>query len=336
MSTELPVVLRWLITIPALVWGAYYFVRATKQGRFIALAFLVIILYGWVIESQDIRSSHGYDYHQLLFMLGSPPDWVPLSICVSWASLIFIVMTTSDRLGLPWWQRPLVDGLIAVSTDLVGDPVASNTRFVGNLLGDCASATGRAVGGIGVWTWCVPSSAPGVWLTVPYDNFIGWFLVVALISFGIRAAREMLHADGCSTLQQIGLLLAIAGASAAAVFALLWIDMRLFNGPVAAPVVFGLVMLTPLVLLIVHARRLRVDNRFDLGLVLMPLVSLASSLVTFFRYGIGRDHWPAWAILLVVTALASAGLVLLPYVKRLGARLSPAQAAAPASSRGSA
>jgi hypothetical protein len=314
---ELPVALRWWITIPALLWAAYYFVRARREGRYLAIAYLVIIAYGLLIESTDIRSTHGYDYAQLLFMIGSPPNWVPLSICVSWAAIIFIVMMTSDRLGLPWYQRPLVDGLIAVSTDLVGDPVFSNTRYVESLVQNCADSAGPLAGGIGVWTWCVPPNEPATWLTVPYDNFVGWFVVVAAMSFGIRLCREKWNAERRGALQQLLMLLAAAGGAAVSVFAILWVYMRVFNGPIAAPLVFALVLLGPLGLLALHARRLNIDNRFDLGIVLMPLFSLASGVFIFFQRAIDREHWPLWSVMIIAAALGSALLVLLPYLGTL-------------------
>jgi len=315
---DLPVALRWWIVIPALLWAAYYFVRASRQGgRFLAFAYLVMIPYGLLIESTDIRSTHGYDYAQLPFMIGSPPNWVPLSICVSWAAIIFIVMTTSDRLGLRWWQRPLVDGLLAVSTDLVGDPVFSNTKLIESLAENCASSAGPVAGGIGVWTWCVTPGESAVWLDIPNGNFVGWFMVVAAMSFAIRLCRQKWNADGRGGVAQLAMALAAAAGAAAAVFAILWVYSRAFSGPVLAPVGFAAVLLVPVVLLIAQAKRLELNHRFDLGLVLMPLVSLVSGIYIFFRYDIDRAHEPVWGLLLVVTAVASAFLLMLPYLGRL-------------------
>lgn len=312
---DLTLSMRLGFTVPAFLWAAYYFYRATKQSRWVALGLLVIVGYALLIEATDIRTTHGYVYANLPPMVGSPPGWVPLSICVSWAAIIFIAMTTSDRLGLPWYQRPLTDGLVAVATDLVGDPVFSNTR---RLLADvpCFGAASAPEGGLGLWTWCVSASQPASWITVPYGNFFGWFLVVAALSFFYRLGAERMGGGERAWPKQLLMLIVLGGAAALAVFALLFVyDAAIPAGAEAA--VFWGTMLLSLMLIVLRGRRLNVQNRFDLGIVLMPLFTLMFSLYVFFSRGIDRASWPGSAVLVCVAAVFSASLLLLPYARAL-------------------
>ena len=73
------------------------------------------------LEAASIKIVHEYDYANLWFMFGSSPDWVPYSVGLGWASMVYVGMQTSDRVGLPWWQRPFLDGAVATVLDLVLD-----------------------------------------------------------------------------------------------------------------------------------------------------------------------------------------------------------------------
>jgi len=94
---------------------------------------------------------------------------VPLFIFVAWINIAYLAMATSTlALGRSRWWLALVDGALAVSWDAMVDPLAVRA---------------------GYWAWVGPGNLYGV----PWTNFLGWFLVVALFSWIVRDvwAREI-------------------------------------------------------------------------------------------------------------------------------------------------
>lgn len=311
---DLPLSFRIMFCVPSFLWAAYFFRRATRQGRYIAIAFVVTVMYGFGIEYFDMRSAHSYDYARMLVMLGKWPLWVPLSVCLSWAVILLISSSLSDRLGLPWYQRPLVDGLFATLLDMSGDPVFSNSRHVATLARSCADATSMPFGGIGVWTWCVPEGIP-LWFTVPLGNFFGWFLVIAIFSFLLRFGQVKLNATNRPWPVQVGMLVAVALASAV----LVELSLKVFSLiPVRLTVfVLAATLLLPVILIAAQRHKLNFRNPVDWGLVLMPLSGNASAVYIYFHYHIDQAMGTTWAALMVVTALASTAITLLPFAGTL-------------------
>lgn len=306
--------------VPTFALGVYYFLRAMRIGRYDAIAFLACCVYGMVVEKFAIRTTESYSYADLWFMLGQSPNWVPYSIGVTWAMVIFIVMRTSDRLGLPWGARPLFDGALATTLDLVIDPVSSASRWVEQSGTSCMNDTTPLFGGFGVWTWCVPTGDRALWFTIPLANFLGWFAVVAAISFTLRAGREWLKADRWSAAAQAALLLGLAALA----FGMLKGAARFYQhemlGATGQSVLLAGLLLAPLVYVAVGWRRWNYRNPRDLGLLLMPIYAWGGGVGSFFLTGIDREWWPAAAVRLVLAALVGVGLYLLPYAGRLRRR----------------
>lgn len=94
---------------------------------------------------------------------------VPVFIFIAWIHIGYLAIATTT-LGLgrsKLWLAPL-DGLIAAAWDLMVDPLAVRAGF---------------------WTW---QASPGFY-GVPITNFLGWFLVVTLLSLAARSvwARDV-------------------------------------------------------------------------------------------------------------------------------------------------
>ncbi len=316
-----------LITTPTLLLGVYYFVRSRRLGPLMMLIFLTGIVYGISVEMLDIRTTETYFYTDLLLMLGRDPNWVPFSVGVSWACLMFVMMTTSDRLGAPAMLRPLLDGTLAMCVDLVMDPVASASVRVTAIKDSCAFTPAVEFGGRGMWTWCVPQDAPALWFTVPISNFVGWFLVVSCFSAAVRIVRGPLRGAARPWPVQLGLLLAAAAVAGLLVLSAAWVYPRVLSTGVRQWSVFALMLVGPLAGLVVSRTRLNRSNPRDLGLLALPLVILVSETVTFFRRGIDSPHWPGSALLLVACALLSAALLWLPYSGRASADTASSRAA---------
>ncbi len=89
---------------------------------------------------------------------------VPFFILIAWIHIGYLTMATTT-LGFGRsspWLAPL-DGVLAVAWDLIVDPLAVRAGF---------------------WVWF----SPGGFYGVPVSNFLGWFLVVTLMSLVVRSA----------------------------------------------------------------------------------------------------------------------------------------------------
>jgi uncharacterized membrane protein len=90
---------------------------------------------------------------------------VPLCIGVAWSCIIYSSMEFSDASNLPYWTRPVLDGLLALNIDLALDAVAIR---------------------LGFWDW--GQGLGFQYFGVPYANFWAWFWVVCSFSLGYRLA----------------------------------------------------------------------------------------------------------------------------------------------------
>lgn len=309
-----------IITAPTLLLGAYYLRRSAQVSRFMLLSFLVSVAYGIGVELLDIRTTETYFYTDLLLMVGRDPNWVPFSVGVSWACILFIVMLTSDRLALPVLLRPAFDGALALSLDFVMDPVASASVWVPRLGATCSTVTSAPFGGIGMWTWCVPEGASALWYNVPIANFIGWFLVVACVSAALRIVRGPLRGPERGWPLQLVLIIASAVVAGLTVLGSAWAYPYIFPTATVQFVVLAILFVAPIVAVVLLRSRLRFDNPLDKGLLLLPALILVSELVSFFRHDIDRAHWPTAASLIIAMAVLSAALLVLPYAQALGDR----------------
>jgi hypothetical protein len=313
-----------VLTGPAFLMMAYYFWRAKKLGTLTMLTFLLGIGYGLSLELFDIRKGEAYFYTDLRLMVGSAPNWVPLFIGVCWGGILFVAMQTSDRLGLPVRLRPLYDGALAMSLDLVLDPSASNSVFVAKTGVTCSASTNQPFGGMGLWTWCVPENHEALWFSVPVSNFIGWFMVIALASAAVRIVRGPLHAESRPALVQLLMLAAGFAVSAIGLVVTLELLLRVMGIGIGQDIVLAALVLLPLVIVVVMRQRLNFDNRLDVGLLIVPAYLLLWEAGTFFVEGIDRASWPGSAALLVASVLFSALLWLMPSLRRLRPAVAPA------------
>src|SRR6266705_3360621 len=87
---------------------------------------------------------------------------VPIFIFIAWIHVGYLaIASTTAALGRSTlWLAP-VDGLVATAWDLLVDPVAVRSQF---------------------WKWLSPAALYGV----PISNFVGWFVVVTVLSLAAR------------------------------------------------------------------------------------------------------------------------------------------------------
>lgn len=139
--------------------------HAWKQGTANVLRLLAGIVYGVLLELATIRQLDAYHYGRFLIMILN----VPLCIGVAWSCVIYSSMEFSDASSVPYWARPILDGLLALNIDLALDVIAIR---------------------LGFWDW--GQGLKFQYFGVPYANFWAWFWVVFSFSLGYRllAHRE--------------------------------------------------------------------------------------------------------------------------------------------------
>ncbi|NUQ83499.1 MAG: carotenoid biosynthesis protein [Anaerolineales bacterium] len=133
--------------------------HAWKHGAGNLLRLFAGILFGVSLELATIRQLNAYEYGRFLIMILD----VPLCIGVAWGCILYSVMQFSDGSNLPYFARPVLDGLLALNIDLALDAVA--IRF-------------------GFWDW--GQGLDFQYFGVPYANFWAWFWVIFFFSLGWR------------------------------------------------------------------------------------------------------------------------------------------------------
>jgi uncharacterized membrane protein len=137
--------------------------HAWKHGTANLLKLFVGTAFGVLLELASIRQLNAYHYGQFLFMVLD----VPLCIGIAWSCIIYAVMEFSDGSSLPYWTRPILDGLLALNIDLALDTIAIR---------------------LGFWDW--GQGLHFQYFGVPYANFWAWFWVVSSFSLGYRLLAQ--------------------------------------------------------------------------------------------------------------------------------------------------
>ena len=178
--------------------------HAWKQGVTNLLRLFAGIFFGVILELATIRQLHAYSYGHFLLMILD----VPLCIGIAWSNIIYSSMEFSDASDLPYWARPILDGLLALNIDLALDAVAIR---------------------LGFWHW--GQGLDFQYFGVPYANFWAWFWVVFSFSLGYRllAHREAWMVRWLSPLLAVIVgLVGVLGANAMIAFEVPLEDHKIF------------------------------------------------------------------------------------------------------------
>ncbi|HXF83855.1 MAG TPA: carotenoid biosynthesis protein [Anaerolineales bacterium] len=133
--------------------------HAWKHGAAKWLRLFAGILFGVSLELATIRQLSAYEYGKFLIMILD----VPLCIGIAWSCILYASMEFSDASNLPYFVRPVLDGLLALNLDLALDAVAIR---------------------LGFWDW--GQGLKFQYFGVPYANFWAWFWVIFFFSLGYR------------------------------------------------------------------------------------------------------------------------------------------------------
>lgn len=142
------------------------------------------MLFGVLLELATIRQLNAYEYGRFFIMVLD----VPLCIGVAWSCILYSAMEFSDASNLPYWTRPILDGLLALNIDLALDAVA--IRF-------------------GFWDW--GQGLNFQYFGVPYANFWAWFWVIFFFSLGYRLFARRNDWIGTWISPLLGLVIGLAG-----------------------------------------------------------------------------------------------------------------------------
>jgi hypothetical protein len=316
----------WVTSIGAAVFALFCLVLAYRnsESRFLALATVAAGLYAVYFELKNVSETHDYFYIETPWMLGDAPGWVPLGICLSWASIFFVTTKTTDLLAIPWYQRPFLAGLLAVLLDFVGDPIVS-ARCVDPPGRECfGHASPTTEGGVGLWIWSVPPDSSS-WMNVPLGNYVGWIVVVAVLGFAVRSVDLLIRASSRGLLMQLAILAVTVSAAGFVAVKILRAYSFLSDQGVSEWLMLGSLLAVPTALLFRERRRLNVDNPLKgwlvWGLLLLPILSYLSPWIYFFALGVHqRFSMPQILVMAGITAL---GLVLfvLPHVGWIATRI---------------
>jgi hypothetical protein len=132
-----------------------------------------------------------YPSDAFLIMVADIPLWVILG----WASIIHASRRTAAALGFGPVLGPLAAGLLAATIDFALDPLAN---------------------ALGYWTWVVSHSTSQGLLQVfgvPFDNYLGWMMIVGGLSLTLDIACDLSTKWGSRMPIQVACLLgAVIGA----------------------------------------------------------------------------------------------------------------------------
>jgi Carotenoid biosynthesis protein len=236
-------------------------IHAKKKLRWLSTLFWATA-FGLVVETLIVKtantSSTHYTYGEFLVMFGK----IPLCVAVGWGTLIYVSTWTAQRLALPWALRPLAAALLAVNVDLSLDPIAQQ---------EC------------LWNWA--SVTPPDYYGVPFDNFLGWFAIVALYAGFVRGLFRLAPRGG-GGLEPTSVPVAILVPAAAALFALggMFLLRLIINSiyqAVGQIFTFSVVFGGALVVAWGYARKSRRNHPVSLPVLLVPLAIHVLALLTF-------------------------------------------------------
>lgn len=137
--------------------------HAVRTGLRAVLRLLAGAVFGVALEWATIVQLNAYAYGTFNIMV----DTVPIIIGIAWGVILYSAMLFSNATALRWYQKPVLDALLALNIDIGMDAIAIR---------------------IGMWDW--GRGLDFEYFGVPYANFWAWFWVIFSFSFFFRAANQ--------------------------------------------------------------------------------------------------------------------------------------------------
>lgn len=220
------------------------------------------VIYGVLLEWATIQQLDAYSYGKFLFMIAGE---VPLMIGVGWGVILYSAMLFSNGTKLPWYLRPVLDGVLALNIDLAMDAAA--IRF-------------------GMWDWGLPMTED--YFGVPFENFWAWFWVIVSFSLAFRTIDRYIP-----KIKTVAAILAIPLGTAGVMFTN-WIITKPVSDAMV-PAVIAVLFAVVVAVLYKYRRECRIER----GHWLTSIVPLVFHLF-FLIGGIVAGFLTAQPILLVL------------------------------------
>lgn len=330
----------WILSFAAAVpFITLLVVALTYQrlGFYWAAIPIVFAIYFLVSESAAL-GQHNYQYGPVpakidlyaLFGRTAPPGdspctqtslGVPVSVVLMEALLLFGMLRTTDFLSPPQWLRPGMDGLMAVTIDLILDPVVANSLW-------CSDGTGSSLhAGLGLWVWFTSLANPGQWLGIPLVNFAAWFFGAVAISAAVRIVASIMDVGNQTMAQQfisatgaLVICLVLGLTMEAASFAFMG---RLLDGDSISAIqrwlvicsIFGFVAWS----IVKSDSRFHHDADFHWEIIALPAFLFGYMGCALMLDG-PWDDWPQLILIYLVCAALFASYASAPYVRSLWRR----------------
>jgi len=285
--------------------------HAWQRTRYLAIAFLVTIVFSFSTEIFAIKLLHEYYYNSFFVMICREPGlpWgvnlsctassscVPLAIPVMESIVIYAAIVTSDRLNLPWAARPVFVGLLAISIDLVMDPVVSASL--------ACHATSRAVNpvvvghGLGFWVWLFKPEQAALGLPpehnllfgVPLNNFSGWFLSVLIYSLLLHMGWRKIPPGSKGILGDLIVPVVAIPLTLLAFAGVIAVYQWLITNVVGSEwTLVALILGASILVILRFARRARRDNPIDRVILAVPLLLHVYFLGMLFASNLYREE----------------------------------------------
>jgi len=297
----------WLIELVVFALAAVCIRHAVRSGRQASprtwrplFTMLMVVVFTFAVEFQlsavSANSIYCYPEAWLLMFLGVP-IWIPLG----WGWIVYVCMSTSDKLNMPWAVAPWLDGFLALTLDFLLDPIADH---------------------YGWWVW-TPTESYSLYFQIPLSNFMAWFVIVASFSLFVRylnvkwfpAGRHGLIGDLMAPLLAMPLAFA-----AVALYKSVSVQLVLMeaNGPIIATVIWGIFLWV----IVRRAYRFNRDNTLDPVLFYVPISFYGLLLLLLFAKLLPEDartynDYAELALFMPITAALGCLMFAWPYMSEL-------------------
>lgn len=128
---------------------------------------VVAAMMGFISELAGVHLGFIFSPYRYTEVLQPQVAGVPLAMIAAWMALLAYVWQMLRELHLPKWGDVAVGAAWMTAIDFVIDPLAANS--------------------LGYWEW----AQSGFYYGIPWRNFVGWFVVSALIFVLVRRRFEM-------------------------------------------------------------------------------------------------------------------------------------------------
>ena len=313
-------------------------IHAWRHGRYLAVTLCVAVVFSYLTEIFAINLVHEYHYNRFLIMIcrdvtvpwgatincATHSSCVPLAVPVMEAMIIYAAIQTSRRLELPWMTRPILNGLLAITLDLMMDPIVSAS--VPCQPTPVILPPAPVEPGVGFWVWhLIPEHTVfGVTLPehlffgIPLNNFSGWFLGILIFTLMLELGWRMIPPESKGVLGDFIVPIAaipftmIVFTGVIAVYQ--WLIKYVFK---TEWLLAALILAASILVILRVAPRARRDNPLDLFVLAIPIFFQLFFLVELFAIDL---FWKQPGL------IALAAMFSWPYWNQIAAAVNPAKA----------